>query len=78
MIIFKPIATTVLCIIFSISALSQSKWQKDIDFQPADDSNVSIFIVLKDLLKQYFLFTVPEIFIWTALKESQVLAKKAL
>ena len=62
MIIFKHIITTVLCITFSISMLSQSKWQKNIAFQPADDSNVSIFIVLKDLPKQYFLFTVPEIF----------------
>jgi hypothetical protein len=62
MIILKLISMTGLCIIFSISALSQSTSQKNIAFQPADDSNVSVFIVLKDLPKQYFLFTVPEIF----------------
>ena len=35
----------------------------------ADKSDVSVFIILKNLPKQRFLFTVPEIFTGVGLKE---------
>lgn len=36
--------------------------QSPIAFKPADESNVSIFLILEELPNQYFLFTMPEIF----------------
>jgi len=49
------------CVAASL-AQAQEKENPDIIFESADDSDVSIFIVLKDLPGQKFLFTVPEIF----------------
>ena len=51
-----------ICIFSSISGFSQKVVEPQISFKPADESNISIFIVLKELPNQYFLFTVPEIF----------------
>ena len=57
------IYVTLLAAIFISSvACSQTKKQSGIHFLPADKSNVSIFIVLDELPKQFFLYTVPEIF----------------
>lgn len=57
----------------SIFLTQYSFCQKDttqgIAFLAADQSNVSVFIVLKNLPKQRFLFTVPEIFTSVDLKE---------
>ncbi|RZK60770.1 MAG: hypothetical protein EOO91_00200 [Pedobacter sp.] len=64
---YKKISTRKLLCIFATfilwtSAFSQQKIEPLIAFKPADESNISIFIVLKELPGQYFLFTVPEIF----------------
>ncbi len=61
---WKLLIITVLINHFSSVAFSQTKQNEklDIAFESADDSDVSIFIVLKDLPEQKFLFTVPEIF----------------
>ena len=49
-------------ILSSSAAFSQQLAESEIFFKPADESNVSIFLVLKKLPDQYFLFTIPEIF----------------
>jgi hypothetical protein len=63
-IIFTRILLTVLSIslIYSLNSFSQEKKENGISFKAADKSNVSIFIVLKELPDQFFLFTIPEIF----------------
>lgn len=60
---WKILIITILITKGAVSGFSQTEKKLDIAFQPADNSNVSIFIVLKDLPGQYFLFTVPEIFL---------------
>ena len=61
---WKLILITILFTHFITKGFSQTQEIKklDIGFEAADDSNVSIFIVLKELPGQKFLFTVPEIF----------------
>ncbi len=55
--------------LFNTEAFTQKKAKPGIAFKAADKSRVSVFIVLKDLPKQRFLFTVPEIFTGRNLKE---------
>lgn len=69
----KKIRLGMLIIWMGISGISlklsaQNEIDRPISFQPADDSNISIFLVLKNLPEQYFLFTVPEIFTGQNLK----------
>ena len=51
-----------ICIFICSSVFSQQIIEPEISFKPADESHISIFIVLKELPDQYFLFTMPEIF----------------
>lgn len=51
-----------IAILSNSSALSQQVIKPEIAFTPADRSNISIFITLKQLPNEYFLFTMPEIF----------------
>lgn len=60
---WKFLVITVLVNYGATTAFSQIQSEKPaISFESADDSDVSIFIVLKDLPDQKFLFTIPEIF----------------
>ncbi len=65
----KIIWLTVIVLFFTLPVLSQQVTKPGIAFKPADDSNVSIFIVLDELPEQYFLFTMPEIFTGKNLSE---------
>lgn len=56
-------------IFLSQYSFSQKNTTQGIAFMAADKSGVSVFIILKDLPKQRFLFTVPEIFTAVGLKE---------
>ncbi|MFC3562641.1 hypothetical protein [Pedobacter jamesrossensis] len=58
----KKLLCIFAIVIISTSVFSQKKAENLIAFEPADKSNISIFIVLKELPGQRFLFTVPEIF----------------
>ena len=61
MIFFKKLSLWFLILIVGVSKSTFAQEKLGIAFLPADESNVSIFIVLDDLPEQYFLFTVPEI-----------------
>jgi hypothetical protein len=65
----KTFVYLFLATFFSSAAFAQKKAQPGIAFKAADKSHVSVFIVLKDLPKQRFLFTVPEIFTGRNLKQ---------
>lgn len=69
--IWKLLAFIILLNYVAISGFSQIRksHKLDIAFEAADESDVSIFIVLKDLPEQKFLFTVPEIFMAENFKE---------
>ena len=65
----KSVFTLLISTLINATAFAQKKIPDGISLLPADKSNVSIFIVLKDLPNQYFLFTMPEIFTGQSLKE---------
>ena len=65
----KSVFTLLISTLLNATAFAQKKIPDGISLLPADKSNVSIFIVLKDLPNQYFLFTMPEIFTGQSLKE---------
>jgi hypothetical protein len=65
----KRVFALLTAIAISATAFAQKQIHDGISLLPADKSNVSIFIVLKELPGQYFLFTVPEIFTGQSLKE---------
>ena len=58
---FKKLNLWFLILIVGVSKSTLSQEKLGIAFLPADESYVSIFIVLDELPEQYFLFTVPEI-----------------
>ena len=65
----KSVFALLISTFLNATAFAQKKIPDGISLLPADKSNVSIFIVLKDLPDQYFLFTIPEIFTGQSLKE---------
>jgi hypothetical protein len=75
--IWKLLVLTFLINHLATSAFSQIQQSEKpgISFEAADDSDVSIFIVLKDLPEQKFLFTVPEIFLAENFKEGAFMAE---
>ena len=65
----KSVFALLISTLLNATAFAQKKIPDGISLLPSDKSNVSIFIVLKDLPDQYFLFTMPEIFTGQSLKE---------
>ncbi len=65
----KSVFALLITILLNATAFGQKELSDGISLLPADKSNVSIFIVLKELPGQYFLFTMPEIFTGQSLKE---------
>ena len=64
----KSVFALLISTLLNSTAFAQKKIPDGISLLPADKSNVSIFIVLKDLPDQYFLFTMPEILTGQSLK----------
>lgn len=65
----ESVFVLLITILSNATAFAQKEIPRGISLLPADKSNVSIFIVLKDLPGQYFLYTVPEIFTGQSLKQ---------